>query len=386
MRSDLTPWTIRGVGLALGALLVIGLVALGIAAGGVVLLVFIAVLLASALEPGSVPRASAFSVGRGSTILLVYVGFFVSVIGLAFVVVPAAIEQAEDLIVALPPFFEEAERWAADLRPAALSSSVSALIASVATVLRPPPPPDPDTVVEVGTVVAEAAVTLATLLTIVYLLARRARPAPALRPGLPAGRTTRRALAMPGTRSRAGSGCGSGASSSSWPRWVSRRASPTPSWVCPGALLLAIIAALTEAIPIVGPLLGAIPAVLVAATVSPELAVIVAVIYVVLQFIEGTVLVPMVMRNTVGISPLLDPRQPAHRRGRRRARRRVPGRPGRRVHRDRPVPAPGPRGPGRPGPGGRRDTRRGGRRGPSSVATGRRRRDGRLTWRHRVTM
>ena len=73
----------------------------------------------------------------------------------------------------------------------------------------------------------------------------------------------------------------------------------------PGALLLALIAAITEAIPIIGPLLGAIPAVLVAATVSPELALIVAGIYVVLQFIEGNVLVPIIMRNAVGISPLL---------------------------------------------------------------------------------
>jgi predicted PurR-regulated permease PerM len=73
----------------------------------------------------------------------------------------------------------------------------------------------------------------------------------------------------------------------------------------PGALLLGLIAAITEAIPIIGPLLGAIPAVLVAATISPELAVVVALVYVVLQFLEGSVLVPMVMRNTVGISPLL---------------------------------------------------------------------------------
>ena len=70
-------------------------------------------------------------------------------------------------------------------------------------------------------------------------------------------------------------------------------------------MLLGLIAALTEAIPIVGPLLGAIPAVLVAATVSPELALVVAAIYVVLQLVEGAVLVPMVMRNTIGISPLL---------------------------------------------------------------------------------
>jgi len=55
----------------------------------------------------------------------------------------------------------------------------------------------------------------------------------------------------------------------------------------------------------VGPLLGAIPAILVAASVSTELALVVAGIYVVLQVLEGNVLVPLVMRNTIGISPFL---------------------------------------------------------------------------------
>ena len=71
----------------------------------------------------------------------------------------------------------------------------------------------------------------------------------------------------------------------------------------PASLLLGLFAALAEAIPIVGPLIGAIPAVLVAATVSPQLALLVAGVYVVLQLIEGNVLVPLVMRNTIGISP-----------------------------------------------------------------------------------
>jgi predicted PurR-regulated permease PerM len=73
----------------------------------------------------------------------------------------------------------------------------------------------------------------------------------------------------------------------------------------PAALLLGLIAAIAEAIPIVGPLLGAIPAILVAATVSPELALTVAGVYLVLQLVEGNVLVPLVMRNTIGISPFL---------------------------------------------------------------------------------
>jgi hypothetical protein len=90
----------------------------------------------------------------------------------------------------------------------------------------------------------------------------------------------------------------------------------------PSAILLGLVAALAEAIPIVGPLLGAIPAVLVAATVSPQLAVAVATVYLVLQLVEGNVLVPLVMRNTTGISPfLVDPQRPHRRR-----RRRLPGR------------------------------------------------------------
>ena len=38
---------------------------------------------------------------------------------------------------------------------------------------------------------------------------------------------------------------------------------------------------------------------------SPELAVVVAMVYVALQLVEGYVLVPIVMRNTVGLSPFL---------------------------------------------------------------------------------
>jgi predicted PurR-regulated permease PerM len=73
----------------------------------------------------------------------------------------------------------------------------------------------------------------------------------------------------------------------------------------PSPLLLAIFAGLAEAIPLVGPALGAVPAILVAATVGPQLVAIVLVAYVAIQFIEGNILVPTVMKNTIGISPFL---------------------------------------------------------------------------------
>ncbi len=304
MRSEITPWATRGMGLTLGALIVIGLVGLGIAAGGVLILFFVAVLLASALEPMVGAIREHVPLGRGLTIVLVYATFFVTMVGLAFVVLPAAIAQAQDIIAALPAFFDQARAWAADLRPNALSSSVTALIDSLAGIFEPAPPPDPEEVIEVGTAVAEAAVAFATLLTIVFFwLVEHARLQRYVLAFLPAARRAGARDAWNEMETRLG-------------LWVRGQlilmtamgvATGTAYFLLglPGALLLGLTAAITEAIPIVGPLLGAIPAILVAATVSPELAVVVALVYVALQFIEGSVLVPLVMRNTVGISPLL---------------------------------------------------------------------------------
>lgn len=304
MRADLRPWTVRGMGLAFGILLIIGLVILLAAAAPVLLQLFIAVLLASALAPMVGTIRERTHLGRGATILIVYATFFLLMLVLAFIVLPAAVRQGEDIVESLPPFFAAAREWASELRPAALGRSVSTLIASVAGILRPPPPPDTDTVVEVGTAVAEATVWLATLLVLVFFwMVEHAR-------------LQRYVLAFVPVGTRAGARDAWNEIESRLGMWV-RGQLILMSTIgvatgilytvlgLPGALLLALIAALTEAIPIVGPLLGAIPAVLVAATVSPELAVVVAVVYLVLQLVEGSVLVPMVMRNTVGISPLL---------------------------------------------------------------------------------
>lgn len=304
MRSELTPWTIRGMGLALGAAIVVGLLALANAAGGVLLLLFLSVLLASALEPIIGQMRGRLRIGRGPSIIMVYVVFFVTVIALAFVVVPAAIAQAGRIIASLPPFLDEVRAWAATLRPTALATSITALVDSAESILAPAPPPDSDEVLEVGSAVAEGVAVLGTLLTIVFFwLIEHARIQRYVLAYLPADRRAGSRDAWNEIESRLGL----------WVRGqlilmgaIGLTMGAVYTLVgLPGALLLGLIAALTEAIPIVGPLLGAIPAVLVAATVSPELALLVAVIYMVLQILEGSVLVPLVMRNTVGISPLL---------------------------------------------------------------------------------
>ena len=295
---------VRGAGLALGVALVAGMLVIGLAAINVLVLVFVAVILASGLQPFIAWLRGHVPIGRGPTILLVYGLFLATVVGMALFVLPAALSQFERTIASLPPFFERAREWAADIRPTGLSRSITALIDAAARTLKPPSAPAPGEVVQVGLTVAETVTSVLTLLTVVYFwLTEHARLQRYVLAFIPQERRKRARDVWNAAETRLGM----------WVRGqlilmatigVGTGIAYTLLGV-PAALLLALIAAVAEAIPIVGPLLGAIPAVLVAATVSPELALAVAGIYLVLQLVEGNVLVPLVMRNTTGISPFL---------------------------------------------------------------------------------
>jgi predicted PurR-regulated permease PerM len=71
------------------------------------------------------------------------------------------------------------------------------------------------------------------------------------------------------------------------------------------ALPLAILAGLLELVPMVGPIISAIPAILVALAVSPFLALSVGALYIIVQQLENNILVPYIMRKSVGFPPLL---------------------------------------------------------------------------------
>lgn len=70
------------------------------------------------------------------------------------------------------------------------------------------------------------------------------------------------------------------------------------------ALVLAIVAGVTELIPVVGPILGAVPAILVAMSDRPILGLWVAVMYVAIQQLENHLLVPRIMSRATGLSPI----------------------------------------------------------------------------------
>lgn len=306
MRSEAWTWFVRGMGFALAVALVGGLTAGFIAAGKVVVLVVISILLAAGLEPLIGWLRSRTHLGRSTTILVVYAGFFVSALALAFVVVPAAINQFNELGTRLPPLLENVRSWALDLRPAALGDSITAIVDAVDEALAPAgEAPDASELIEFSVTVADAVISIATVLTLVFFWLTGHQ------------RLQRFGLAFLPAERRAGAREAWNQVESRLGLWMRGQlilmgtmfAATTVAYFLmglEGALLLGLIAGLAEAIPIVGPALGAVPALLVAAlTERVELVLLVAAVYIVIQVVEGNILVPVVMRNTVGVPPFL---------------------------------------------------------------------------------
>lgn len=71
------------------------------------------------------------------------------------------------------------------------------------------------------------------------------------------------------------------------------------------ALVLALLAGLTEFVPYLGPTIAAIPAVFLAFTVSPMMAITIAILYYVIQLIENNIIVPKLMQKVVGLNPII---------------------------------------------------------------------------------
>lgn len=73
----------------------------------------------------------------------------------------------------------------------------------------------------------------------------------------------------------------------------------------PYVLILAIFAGVMEMVPIFGPALGAVPALLVALSIDPSRAIWVVVATAVIQMLENAVLVPRIMRHSMGVNPII---------------------------------------------------------------------------------
>jgi len=73
----------------------------------------------------------------------------------------------------------------------------------------------------------------------------------------------------------------------------------------PNALVLALAAGVMEAVPMIGPTLGAVPAGLVALAIDPTKVIWVIVATMIIQQTENSLLVPRIMKSTVGVNPFV---------------------------------------------------------------------------------
>ena len=306
LRSEAWAWVARGMGAAVGVLIVATIATLFLGTAHVLVLVAISILLAAGLEPAVGWVRGRTNLGRGLTILLVYAAFTVLVAVLLFFIVPAAVSQLTEMSLRLPKLLADLRAAIETVRPQVVAEGLTNVVDAVAATLRDPDATaDPETLVDAGLALADGAISAITVLTLVFFWLTGHQ------------RLQRFILALLPAEHRHGVRSGWNEVETRLGLWVRGQlilmaaifGMTTVAYFLlglPNALLLGLIAGLAEIIPIVGPLLGAIPALLVAAVTGQiELVVLVGVVYVVIQVLEGNVLVPMVMKSTIGVPPFL---------------------------------------------------------------------------------
>jgi predicted PurR-regulated permease PerM len=282
----------------------LGLGALALAVAPVLALLFFAIVLAAAIEPFTDRLREHLPTGRAGTVLVAYGATLVVLVLGVILLVPSMVREAQGVLAALPVTLAEVRVWADDLEPDVASRAVVALTESAEQILERAQLPPIGDVVEAGSTAAAIVGSVVTVLALAFFwLLERPRLQRYVLAFMAADRRAGMRDAWNTVEARLGA----------WARVqvILMTAIGVASAVAylalglPSAVLLGVIAGLAELIPIVGPLVGAIPAVVVAATLSPEHALAVVAISVGLQAVEGLVLVPVVTRNNVGLSPML---------------------------------------------------------------------------------
>lgn len=290
----------------------------------VLLLLFIALLVATAIEP-LVTKLRRGPFSRSAGILIVYTGMFV-VLGLVgYILVSVFFSQLEDFRSGLSRSIDEMQASMQTMEQGFMRSQVNSIL-NVAEGFVWKLGAAPTTNEEAAEAVAATAVTVAeiffALITIFvvafYWLGERTLIKKGLMSWLPTRRANRVKRVWDEIEEKVGG----------WVRGqltlmvIVGLASAVGYFVLGIQFwpALALLITIAEAIPLVGPYIGTAPAVLVALTqtendglpallgmdpINPLLrAALVVVFAVILQTVEGNVLIPRIMKDSVGISPL----------------------------------------------------------------------------------
>jgi predicted PurR-regulated permease PerM len=312
--APLTP--LRIMALTLAVLFVLGLVWLTIQVRSIVLLFLFGILLAAAIEPlVGLLRRRGFS--RGQSILAIY-AVILALLGLAFyLVVPRLLEQGAELVENIPLYLTDFQQQAQRSTNDFIRTSGSRLIANISNFydrLRENPLEagaenrvsiNPGQAVNVVTSVFGALFTTVSVMIVAfYWMTEKALIKRVVLSLFPIDKRDRAHDTWDQIEGKLGG----------WARGqlILMVVIGVLSTIAYSPLLLdvrfwfllGIFAGLTELIPFVGPFLGGGLAAVVALTSDWQKAALVVLFVVVLQQVEGSVLVPRVMRNAVGLTPL----------------------------------------------------------------------------------
>jgi predicted PurR-regulated permease PerM len=268
----------------------------------VLFLLFLAILLATTLEP-IVDRLRRGPFSRGAGVLVVYTTI-VLVLGLpVLILAPSLIAQAGAFATALPSRIEAFLPFAERLQPPPLQGIVTNLLNQLATEVKNPRPANGETIVAASATAIHVVLDflLVFVLAFYWIMERNLLKRSLLR-------------AVPRHRAKDVNVI-----------WIELEET-LGAWVrgqlflmlvvgiiagigfvvigLPSPIVLAVAAGFAEMIPILGPILAFAPAILITLATDPGKAPLVVGYAVIVQLIESNVLVPRIMNQAVGISPL----------------------------------------------------------------------------------
>jgi predicted PurR-regulated permease PerM len=268
----------------------------------VLVIIAVALLLADGIEP-LVNWLERRGLHRALAILTVYLGLVVIFAGILTIVIPPVIEQTQNLINEAPHYFTDLGSWLQELQGrTGWSVELSDLTTRLGQLLDQVPLVASGALrFTIGVISGLFGGLVSLVIAFYWLLERREIESTIILLLPPDSRSTAREI-INGVHAKLGSYVRG--------QLFLGAAVGTLSYIglaslgIKYALVLALVAAVTELIPMIGPWLGGIPAVLVALAVSPLHALLVIILFVVIQQLENHVLVPKVMQHAVGLSPL----------------------------------------------------------------------------------
>ena len=238
--------------------------------------------------------------------LIVFAGVVAVAVLLLAIMVPTLLGQLDQVQTQLPELRSNFEAWVSSLQPGLLKDTLTQLVAATGDIASEPVAADPEVLLSAGITIAESAFAVMTIVALIlFWLTGHQRMERFLFALVAAERRAGVREAWDVVQGRLGY----------WVRgqlilMVSIFVMTTVAYFVlglPNALLLGVLAGIAELVPIVGPALGAVPALLAAGLMPDPVAsaLLVGGVYVVIQVFEGNVLVPIVMKNAVGVPPFL---------------------------------------------------------------------------------